>query len=156
MAACEMCGKISNLVLADIEGSVIRVCAVCASYGQVRRAPSETSYRRAPVKTMPQEEYELVSNFAALLHQERAKRKLTQTDFATLLQEKESVVAKWEAGSIKPGLDMARKLGKILGLNLVTRQGEAAAVENAEDKAQGKKTGAEFTLGDFVKVRKRK
>ncbi|MBI2573071.1 TIGR00270 family protein [Candidatus Woesearchaeota archaeon] len=156
MAACEMCGKISNLVTADIEGSVLRVCAVCASYGQIRRAPSEATYRRAPVKTMPQEEFEVISHYGSLLQKERSKRKLTQTDFAALLQERESVVAKWEAGSLKPDLDVARRIGKILGINFVVKQGGGTSEEKQDEKGTVKKGAAEFTLGDFVKVRKRK
>ncbi len=154
MAACEMCGKISNLLTTDIEGSILRVCAECANYGQVRRASSEGMYRRGPVKQMPQEEFEVVGNFSTLLRHERTKRGLTQTDFARLLAEKDSVVAKWEVAAIKPDLDVARRVGKILGLTLVVKQ-NGVAVEKAELPVP-KRGATEFTLGDFVKVRKRK
>ena len=35
MAACELCGKSSNLVNAVVEGTMISVCNSCSKYGNV-------------------------------------------------------------------------------------------------------------------------
>ena len=79
----------------------------------------------------------------------RLKKKMTQEEFAKFLQERESSVIKWEQGTMKPDMEVARKLEKILGVRLVeVEEGSTGVVQ------QGKK-GDDFTLGDFIKVRKR-
>jgi len=65
------------------------------------------------------------------------------------LQEKESIVAKWEQGRMQPSVDVARRLEKILGVSLV--------VEDVEQLVEREKNvrGDVLTLGDFMKVRKK-
>jgi ribosome-binding protein aMBF1 (putative translation factor) len=64
------------------------------------------------------------------------------------LSEKESVVAKWESGSFKPRVDIARRIGKILKLKLTEK------IEENDEIMESKKIKSEgFTLGDFIKKR---
>jgi putative transcription factor len=74
---------------------------------------------------------------------------LKQEEFARFLNEKESVAQKWESGSLSPDIRLARKLEKILGINLVER------VEEKKVELKSVESG-EMTLADMVKVRKRK
>ncbi len=149
MAVCEMCGKEGNTVTATIEGVDLKVCSGCAKFGKVKQ-----EYRGAPklyqkpiIKEEPAET--LVAAFAPLLRTARESRNMTQEEFAKFLQERESQVAKWEQGTLKPGIEDARKLERRLGLKLV----EKDEIKKAEIQIKVKKD--EFTLGDFVKVRKR-
>lgn len=151
---CEMCGKEAPLVKAEIEGGELEVCHNCSKFGKVKsyvRIPSESNSNWKK-KTVPKEviEESVVHNYATILRSFREKNKLSQEDFARLLNEKESVVAKWESGSLKPSVETARKLEKIMGLKLVSLE------EFENYKEDGKKRGDVLTLGDFVKVRKRK
>ncbi len=151
MTVCEMCGRFGELVTADVEGVPLQVCAGCSKYGQIRHKGSTPfqHVRRfsAPVREVA--EYAVRGDFAFLLRREREKRKLTQEEFAKLLQEKESIFASWEQGTIKPLVDTARRLEKILGISLVVKE----EIEDAKLDKSGKKE--ELTLGDFVKIRKR-
>ena len=93
----------------------------------------------------------IVSNYAQLIRSAREAKQMKQEDFAKFLNEKESILAKWESGSLKLRLDVARKLEKVLGVKLLEKD------ESEEIKLDNKKKVADgFTLGDFVKVRKRK
>ncbi len=148
MAQCEMCGKSTELVLADIEGVELKVCDACARFGTIRKKIN------APIIISPSKPEEpaftIVHNYASLLRMAREKRGFTQEDFAKFLKEKESVVAHWEAGTLKPGIEAAQRLGKLLGINFIEREEIFSAKAEAHQKAD------ELTLGDFVKVRKRK
>ncbi len=151
MTVCEMCGKSGQLVTADVEGVPLQVCGACSKYGQVRHKGAtpfaHTRRFSAPVKEVV--EHAVRGDFAFLLRREREKRKLTQEEFAKLLQEKESMLASWEHGMIKPLVDVARRLEKVLGISLVVKE----ELEDVKLEKSGKKE--ELTLGDFIKVRKR-
>jgi putative transcription factor len=158
MTVCEMCGKAGQLVKADVEGVELHVCGGCSKYGKVRSqyqsrnvagSNQSGSFRKyaAPVKEVA--EFAIRGDFAFLLRREREKRKLTQEEFAKLLQEKESIVTSWEHGTIKPLVDSARRLEKVLGIPLVIKED----IEDVKMEKSGKKE--ELTLGDFIKVRKR-
>ena len=152
MSLCEMCGKESRLVLADIEGGELKVCSGCAKYGVIKKSSNANikySFKSKSVKNEgPQ--FKVVGNFSVLIRSAREKREMKQEEFAKFLNEKESIVAKWEQGSLKPRINVARRVGKVLGINLVVK-------DEIGDKVEIKKIKSdEFTLADFVKVRKRK
>ena len=73
---------------------------------------------------------------------------MSQEDFAKFLNERVSVIQKWEANSLKPRIDIARQLERKLSVRLVIRD-QIKKVELKHEKSD------ELTLGDFVKVRKR-
>lgn len=149
MASCEMCGKSTELVLADIEGVELKVCDGCARFGSIRRRVEARSFTSKPAKPEgPQ--FKVVDNYASLLHATREKKSMTQEDFAKFIREKESVFAHWEAGKVKPSIEAAQRVGRILGINLIEQEEILPATMDA-----GKKT-EELTLGDFIKIRKRK
>lgn len=152
---CELCGKADAPLFAEVEGVDLQVCVPCAKYGTIKKRPAITSARSAasprPILIKPEEpEYTIISNYASLLRTAREKKELSQQDFATFLNERESVVAKWEAGSLKPSIETARKLERKLGIKLVEVEEAAPAKMEARGKSD------ELTLGDLVKVRKRK
>nr|AQS31562.1 hypothetical protein [uncultured archaeon] len=147
-----MCGKSTQLFRAEIESVEMQVCSSCAKFGQVKHGHSSFSSSRFPPKKIirPIEpEVKLVSNFSQLLKTARDKRKMTQEEFAKFLQEKESMLAKWEIGEAQPNISTAEKIGRILGLNVILKE------EFFAEKIDQKKNREEFTLGDFIKVRKR-
>ena len=144
-----MCGKNTELVIADIEGVELKVCAACARFGTIRRKINAPSSLPRPVQR-EEPSFKIIDNYASLLHAAREKKGLTQEDFAQFIREKESVLVHWEAGSAKPQIDAARRVGKILGINLIEQDITAAM------KIESGKKLDELTLGDFIKVRKRK
>ena len=150
MSQCEMCGKLGEVVRAEVEGGVLSVCSSCGRYGKVLQGNTmraQKSFSRPVKKEGP--DLKVVENYAALLHSFRERKKMTQEEFAKFLQERESSVIKWEQGTMKPDIEVARKLEKILGVRFVElEEGSGSAMP------MGKK-GDDFTLGDFIKIRKR-
>lgn len=160
MPECELCGKeLGKLIRAEIEGSELKVCPGCGKFGRVlgevrtkeeaQQIAEQLLLKKKPV--IPEEEIEerVVSDFGERLRKAREKKRMKQEEFAQLLNEKESQVQKWERGELKPGLEIARKLEKLLGISLVGKV-EEGKVE------LGKVKGGEVTLGDVVTVRKKK
>ncbi|MBU0459647.1 MAG: TIGR00270 family protein [Nanoarchaeota archaeon] len=152
MPLCEMCGKDERLVLAEIEGGELNVCSNCVKYGTVKKKVElkqfRSGFQQRPTPDRPQ--YKIVSNYAVLIRGSREKKGMKQEEFAKFLNERESIVSKWEQGHLIPRIDVARRIGKILGINLVELETEGEKVEVKKGKSN------EFTLGDFVKMRKRK
>ena len=151
MVICEMCGKAAELIKAEIEGVDLNVCNKCSKFGKAKQ-PLRSFHSYHPRQAQKQESpsYKIVDNFAQQIRAAREKNNLNHQDFARLLNERESIVAKWEHGDLKPPVNLAEKLGKKLGLKLIEKD-EEKAVELEKQK----KNQEEFTLGDFIKVRKR-
>lgn len=154
MVVCEMCGKDGQLLVAEIEGAEMKVCSGCAKYGKIKpnvfsRNDSGRNFtsRNKPIKEAP--EFKLIGNFSEKIKFARDARNLTQEEFARLINERESISSKWERGELKPSIETAKKLEKVLGLILVIKE------EHSSEKIEVEKKSSELTLGDFVKVRKR-
>jgi len=155
MPVCEMCGREALLVSADVEGVELKVCPVCTKYGTTNKnnATNSRNYNGPNNKHQSKEEIEwkVVSNFSDLIRAAREKKGMTQEDFAKFLNERESILSKWEQGTLNPRIFVARRLEKVLGMNLVIKD----IKENIELEKKKSSTN-EFTLGDFIKVRKPK
>lgn len=153
MALCEMCGRTGDVARALVEGVELSICAVCSKYGKRVQHPQSASFpgRRssAPRPVKQEKEWKVVEEFPRLLRSLREKSKLNQEDFARFLQERESVVGKWEAGSVKPSIETAKKLEKFLGVTLVVVD------ETVREEVVSSRKSDELTLGDFVKVKKK-
>lgn len=157
MALCEMCGKEADIVEADIEGVELNVCPGCVKFGvqksvffgpkKAGELHSNEFSRRKTARSEP--ELKIAANYSQLIRLARDKRNLNQEDFAKLINERESLVAKWESGLMKPNIDAARRLEKLLRIQLVEE-------EDSISFAAEKRKADELTLGDFVKIRTRK
>ncbi len=147
MGMCELCGKGAPLIRANIEGTELEVCQECGSFGKItsmrRHAPAPRAHISAPELEINET---IDQNFAAIIHGEREKRKLTQEDFAKLLNEKESMIHKIETGILEPSIPLARKLEKALRIKLVQSVKEAIV----ENKYAGQ---AKMTIGDIIKIK---
>ena len=148
MAQCEMCGSEGYVLRAEIDGAELTVCKGCAKYGKVAKKPSQYHRKTFQQKT---DDRRIVSNYSSLLQKARNEKGMTREEFANFLNEKESVVAKWEQGHMKPRVNVAQRLGRILNLTLITKESTPTPEPVKQTKAKD-----EFTLGDFIKVRKRK
>ena len=153
MSICELCGKQDSLVSAAVEGVDLKVCSSCAKFGTVRRqgsvVPSHAHSHSISRSSMP--ELMVVPQFSSQLRSARESKELNQEEFAKLLNERVSVVSKWEQGVLKPSVEAAQRVGRILGLHLVVKDDASTTVSDTSLKTKS----SEFTLGDFVKVRKR-
>ena len=108
--------------------------------------PVVHSARRASERRKPEEE--IVPECASRVHRARERMGITQKELAELLNEKESVINRIEAGRMVPPISLARRMERKLAITLV-------AVLDEEDVGPFKSHDAPLTLGDVVKVRKR-
>jgi putative transcription factor len=153
-----MCGRETQLVKARVEGTVLDICESCARFGEIISRPSQSSATQKkqqiiqPVKR--KEVVQLISSdFASKIKNAREKLGLNQEEFAKRLNEKWSLLQKIESGQFKPSITLAGKLEKILRIRIIEQFDEGGEIPLG---AANKKSSSEFTLGDFVKVRKRK
>jgi len=150
---CDLCGKVDEqLNRTLIESVELTVCGACSKFGKilapVKRYSPKEQHRMIQKAGQKEEKIEiLVENYADLIKKKRESMGLSQKDFASKLNEKESMIHHIETGTFEPTLEMARKLERILGIKLV---------EEHEEKHQMQKTKREegFTLGDFIKIKK--
>ena len=156
MPSCDMCGKEGAGAIALIEGVELTVCQNCARFGKITRAlhaeapPVKHSAARPAHVAKPQGEDSqegVVEEFFSLIRQKREQLNLTQKEFAKMLNERESVIHHLENGGQHPSIELARKLERILKVQLVE-----AVKETPQQKSRNKIDS--LTLGDFIKVKK--
>ncbi len=149
LPSCDMCGKQELLLKALIEGVEMNVCRGCASFGKVLFAPSSFGRTRGPMNIskprVPEIVESIVEEYALKIKETREKRKLTQEEFAKMLNIHESLLRNIEAGKQKPGLDLARKLEKQLGIILVEK-----VTEEENNEKQTKSSKGPMTIGDLL------
>ncbi len=155
MASCEMCGRNASLISVNMEGAELKLCPDCSRYGAIKRSasglPSSFSKSSSYINSEQKPEFKVVDDFSLLLKKARDTKGLDQEQFSRFLNERESLIAKWEQGTLKPRVDVARRIGRLLNLNLVEKD-----VNASFELKSGSKKKDELTLGDFIKVRKRK
>ena len=157
---CELCGAdVPRLKTVAIDATVLSVCGDCARFGEeMASAPLRPSTmppviaqrlearqrRMTPKDVYTQSgELELMEDFPQLIRQARESRGWKQADLGAKINERASVIAKLESGTITPGDDLVRKLERQLGIKLK---------ERVQPIAVKKRTaGAGITLGDLLK-----
>ncbi len=125
----------------------MEACMACAKFGKSiaeKKAFSNRSPHQKRFKRPEAPRLRIVDDFNTLLRTKREKLGLKQEQIARMVSERESIIQKMESGNFKPSITMARKLEKILKIQLV---------EEAEDdeKVEIKKTTGGLTIGDLLK-----
>lgn len=162
---CEMCGSVvdSELLRAEIEGSVINVCAKCSRYGKViakvkqapvlKKSEQKKAQEKAPAATPVDQSGEIVfmivPDYANKIKAGRERLGLKQEELAKRLNERDSLLSKIETGTVEPSMKLARKLEHFFNIKLIEEHKEEAQSKSSKD-AKG-----EVTLGDFARIRKR-
>ena len=154
---CELCGKETDEVYTIlIEGTKLHVCKDCSRYGKIidvkRNHSVEQNIKRKAVRhTKEREErlFSLVPNFSEIIREKREKLGLKQKEFAKALSIKESLLHKIETGSFEPSLNLARKFEKLLNVKIIEEL-------TRESVSSTNKKSTTLTLGDLVKIKKRK
>ena len=145
MANCELCGREGFLSSVLVEKVEMKVCSGCSGYGK-KQGKIRESYNGKSSFVKNRREFKVIDSVNKLLRENREGREMSQSQFAALLQERESVVAKWESGNLKPSVNRARDIGRVLGLKLTEEIKEDGTVV-----LSSKKPADSFTLGDFIK-----
>ncbi len=159
---CELCGAdVPHTKNVAIESTVLAVCNDCAKFGDEVAAPVVRRGSMPPViaqrlearqrRLTPRDVYaetgqeELAEDFPARIRRAREERGWKQADLGAKINEKVSVIAKLESGTISPNDALVRKLEHHLGIKLKEK-----VVPMAMKKATAP---GGLTLGDLIKMK---
>jgi len=163
---CEVCGHQirGKPYKATIEGAKMIVCGKCAKLGsiswemQISRRVNKLVKPKSPLtltarkKQSPKlaEEVELVNDFSSRVRQGREQMGINHEDLGKKIGEKISVLRKIESGKMTPDHKLAVKLEHALRVKLL--------VPHSEPKSPSApfSTARETTLGDLIRVKKKK
>mgnify|MGYP000990052672 CR=1 FL=1 len=164
---CEMCGKDSDFVRTIfLEGAQLKVCKECAHFGESpegkgaskkgkggaappnRAVVSErlqARERRMRSRDVFQEEtvVDLVTDYDKVIREARMARGLKQDELASKVNERSSVIAQLESGSMRPSDQLIKKLERELNIKLTEK------VTLVKPESSGSKKV--LTLGDLIK-----
>jgi putative transcription factor len=155
-AYCEVCGReiAGKPIEAEVDGVQMYLCASCfeklRSSGRARpvrytlrppRAPAPARRRGRPVREI----YDLVDDYAERIRAAREERGWTTAALAQRLRISESMLRKIESGKVKPSIDLARRIEKVLRIKLLE-----PVVD--EESYYGEDEYDYVTLGDIVVV----
>jgi len=149
-----MCGKETELFVAAIEGTELKVCQSCAKFGKIkaRIRPAEAPKKKKQVEA-EEEEPEIIqtisSDYALKVKNARESLRLKQEELAKKINEKESVIHKVETGHYEPNIALAKKLERFLKIKLV----EEEEIKKEKQKKDSKISGP-LTIGDILKTKK--
>ena len=150
---CDLCGKVDGqLNRTLIEGVELNVCSDCSKFGKVlapvkRDSPKEQHRMMQKAESKGEKVKLLLEDYAEIIKKKREEMGLSQKDFGSKINEKESTIHHIETGTLEPSLSLAQKLERFLGVKLIEEHEEGH--ETVKKKSEGG-----FTLGDFIKVKK--
>jgi len=154
-----MCGlNAEMLYVISLEGSDLKVCKGCSSYGKIKTI-IEPVVKEKKKKKLEKERFEkpeieliqmVVSNYSVLVKNARERKGLKQKEIAKLINEKESVIHKIESGNLKPSIKLAEKLERFFRIKLIEQHEEIHASKTKKAEA-----GEGLTIGDMIKIKKK-
>lgn len=149
--ACELCGKPEDFCKAVVEGIEMAVCSGCSKFGRVVKKLQSSKMASKSIQTQKPVKNELIEDFVEdydqIIKQKREKMNLTQKEFAKLLNVDENWISKIETKSLKPTLELGRKIEKILRVKLIE-----TVQEGVVDPVK-KSNNSVLTIGDLVKIK---
>ena len=158
---CEMCGReVPRTKTVTVEGTVLNVCPNCARFGtEAGAAPTPARTRGVPpaiaerlqarARRMKERdvfaqsgEEDLADDYARRIRTAREARGWKQTDLGARINERVTVIAKLESGTMVPNDDLIRRLERALEIRL--KEKVPAPAVRKESAGEG------VTLGDLV------
>ncbi|MEM0001050.1 MAG: multiprotein bridging factor aMBF1 [Desulfurococcaceae archaeon] len=165
---CEMCGREldrKEAKKAVVEGSILILCPSCYSrlskQHVVREAPPSLA-RRTPTKTTNKqrggvkspvrrvEEYEVVEDYAIRVKAARERQGWPQEVLAQKAGESVNTIKRIEAGKLKPSIELAQRLERLLGIKLLEPVVEEPGVSSSKHKEEF------LTIGDILSTEESK
>ena len=150
MPSCELCGKDSDsLTKTKIEGATLKACESCAEMedkvetgskkGRKKKTGNKSRTRNRNTKT-------LAPNYGEKVKKAREDEKLSVSEVADDLNEKESVIKRIEKEDLKPDQSLASKISGKFNISLYTN----TEVSNVDTESGDSRKA---TLGDVAEVK---
>ncbi len=163
---CEMCGRELDAKTAKkavVEGSLLILCPVC--YARISKrepviraqvtaiakktSPGYSTHSKKPARIA--EEYEVVEDYASRIRAARESLGWSQDILAQKVGESVSTIKRIEAGKLKPSIELAKKLEKVLGIKLLE-----PVVREELLQHQGSAREEFLTIGDLISLKEEK
>ncbi len=144
--ACELCGKKADLQRVIVEGTEMSACPDCAKLGRILPNQQRTTTVKTKSTAAEPIEETIVADAAKRIKDAREKMKLTQEEFAKILNERESVLRKIETHEHVPSIADARRYEHILKIKLIEIE------KTGQQKLEKKQSGI-LTIGDIIKIK---
>ncbi len=164
---CELCGRpvyppsLCRTVV--VEGVTLRVCPDCyrklVKQGKAREVAvakpitrrnkeSSKKWTRTRIsRRVLEEEYDIVEDYAERIRRARQRMGWSQAVLAQKVREKENVIKRIEAGRLKPSIELARRLERVLGITLLEPIVDETPIHPGRDDEDY------YTVGDFVRFK---
>lgn len=160
---CEMCGKNVATRRYMVEGTVMNLGIECSKYGTAMDAPAPAGSQAAVAQGLERRAQRMVSrnvyetggdavvlvdDYGKRIHKAREAKGWTHEQLGNKVQARVPELKHIEAGKLRPGDDVARRMEKELGITLYEKvEGPAPAVSGT--KKPGPASG--LTIGDMLK-----
>ncbi|NPA85641.1 MAG: TIGR00270 family protein [Crenarchaeota archaeon] len=148
---CEMCGQPirGRAYRAIVEGAEMVLCERCFTSVKAKLAPPPKKSSPKPQRPKGKKvvEYVIAEDYAKRVREARERLGLSRRELGMKVGEHETVIKRIELGRLEPDLELAKKLEKVLGIELIRK------VEYEEIAPSGKPS-TELTFGDVVVLRK--
>jgi len=159
---CEMCGReleAREAKRAVVEGSLLILCPQC--YQKLSKQGVAKEYMVTPTKQVRSrvststpsrrqarrlEEYEVVEDYAVRIKTARERLGWSQEVLALKVGESVNTIKRIEASRLKPSIDLAKKLERVLGIKLL----EPIVEEVGETRSS--KEANTLTIGDLIRL----
>jgi len=163
---CEMCGADASTTLVEIDHVELYACQKCAKFGKsVIKRPKPTVQRYAKhtksfqakrkpiVKKVPKKDFLhdkiLIDGYGDIIQEARRERGLGRAEFAQLIKEKETLLARIEMEKVIPTDRIISKIERELSVNLITEMTEeSSTVDDFIPRAT--------TIGSIAKIKRKK
>jgi uncharacterized protein (TIGR00270 family) len=148
MADCEVCGRSNAGIKANIEGSELTVCKLCASLGKVMSPEIPVvrpSLLKKPVRLPEEMQLTPRSDLSELVRKGREKLGITQEQLTMRLKLPGNTIRRIEGGW-QPPLDVMKRLEGVTKVSLVEGTGSTQELRKKLEKKA-------LTIGDIAEVR---
>jgi putative transcription factor len=150
---CEMCGADRDkLLLIEVEGSLLKVCQNCSRFGKQKAEPKRAQEGKGP--SSPQVftpglskrrsaysvdvfdkmgDKEVVDDYSKIIRRVRESLGLSQKELGLKINEKQSVIAQLESGTIMPDDKMIKKLERAFSIKLTDKYQPVSQVKQQKE-----------------------
>ncbi|MFX0085485.1 MAG: multiprotein bridging factor aMBF1 [Candidatus Hodarchaeota archaeon] len=165
MQQCEMCGSEAPVTLVEIDHVELYACSKCSRFGKPviqrvkKKIPISIKSKKpiqkiAPKRIKPPKkdflhDKILIDGYGAVISKARQERGFGRAEFAQMIKEKETLLARIEAEKVLPTDRVVAKIERELDIELKTEvSDESTAVSDFISKST--------TLGSIAKIKRRK
>ncbi len=162
MVTCDICGRETSNppVIMEIDGAYLNLCERCASkYASAKNAkiisggvvggpvnpsaaprivsskptPRQSPPKKSGISVKQADRYAVAEDYADLIRGARENLGMDRTALARVLGIKDSVLRNIEEGKLVPDIALAKKMEKVLGIQLLISETEGGGVDSGGD-----------------------